>query len=190
MPTLPRAEWLAALTRLAPLSRIKEMLDAAPTTPRYFSPQSIAKVLNDEPPVIALRPEQFHQLASPLPRSAAAPYIDHYARMITRGDWVEPPPGLYMEHYLQQQRARPFEGFNSVPWLKFIRDPQNPEVSQAHGHEGRHRMYVVQDLDPGARIPVQAFNLPPNPITTYSENPRAVPLDLSDVPRFSQGGLS
>ena len=199
MPTLPKLEWLAKAVSILGDSaqggeRLKN-LSQLPKVEKYFSPLAAVNAIRRSDPgqVIALTPEEFLYLAAPLQKSQAQPYINHYKDLISKGDWVDPPPGLFMDHYLESARNRPFEGFSDIPFLEYMQDPSLATRGQIQGHEGRHRMNVVQELDPGIRIPVRISTtrdtLPEKPRRVYPETGSGDSLDLTKLPRFADGGI-
>ena len=199
MPTLPKLEWLAKAVSILGDSaqggeRLKN-LSQLPKVEKYFSPLAAVNAIRRSDPgqVIALTPEEFLYLAAPLQKSQAQPYINHYKDLISKGDWVDPLPGLFMDHYLEFARNRPFEGFSDIPFLEYMQDPSLATRGQIRGHEGRHRMNVVQELDPGIRIPVRISTtrdtLPEKPRLVYPETGSGDSLDLTKLPRFADGGI-
>ena len=176
--------------------RLQRMYEELPALPRYLSPRAVSRSLTLSEPgqVVALSPDQFLSLAAHLPKEVAAPYVDHYSDLITHGKWVEPSPGLFMEHYLQGRRNTPFEGFEETPWLRYMQHPSDPSIGQITGHEGRHRFYTLQQLDPTLQLPTRISELghplPALPREVYPESGNTpTPLDLSKAKRYDRGGL-
>lgn len=188
--------WIDQLLKLAAQkARAIELYEKLPHVSEAFSPKAVAYALDETGPnqLTALRPSEFKQLAYPLSQEQAAPYVSHYADLLKNRAWSEPPEGLFMEHYLEGVRKEPFEGFSSVPYLRYLQDPTSPARGQVTGHEGRHRFLTLDSLfGPDLEWPVrfQGSELPKRPYFVYPESGIGSSVDLSSKPRFAQGGLN
>ncbi len=183
--------------------RLYSMTQDMPHMTEIFSPDAAAELLVRHPEgfVKPLTPGEFRSLAAPLPRDQVEPYIEHYKDLLTQQRWVEPPPGLFQDRYLNQMREKGFEGFEDVPRLWYHPAfPDEPNLSgRITGHEGRHRAYAIEDLyGPDVEMPVGFYN-PGNtdrvPYFMYPETPD--PQDLLykrsiEMPRrkYAKGGLA
>lgn len=189
MPRLSPLNWIKKLVELAPehASRATRIMDELPHTSQLYSPRAVAEALNTSPELTTLNPREFKHLALNLPEDQAAPYVEHYAELLRKGDWVEPAPDLFLEHYLEKQRSRPFEGFSDVPFLDLKLDQNR---GQAIGHEGRHRFRAIDELygpDEESLVRIR----PQIPRFIYSQNPGSIGyVDTLKKRRFAKGGLN
>lgn len=183
--------------------RLYSMIQDMPHMAEIFSPDAAAELLVRHPDgfVKPLTPGEFRSLATPLPRDQVEPYIEHYKDLLTQQRWVEPPPGLFRDRYLNQMREKGFEGFEDVPRLWYHPAfPDEPNLSgRITGHEGRHRAYAIEDLyGPDVEMPVGFYNQGNTdrvPYFMYPETPD--PQDLMykrsiEMPRrkYANGGLA
>jgi len=187
---------LLSLTRQTPehLTRASGLYEELPHIAKAYSPSSVAQALEYAPPgqIMAMRPDQYRSLAQYLPKEQSDPYVAHYAKLLRDREWSEPPPNLFMEHYLNTVRNRPFEGFSDIPFLQYMQDPMSKIRGQITGHEGRHRNLAIEDVfGPDLEWPVRFSRdpLPKSPMLVYPEGPGSS-RDLSRNKRFAQGGLA
>lgn len=187
---------LLSLVSSPNVGRAGKLYEELPHTQKAYSPQAVANILEWAPQndIVGLRPREFRELSEYLSREQADPYVAHYKNLLEQRKWVEPPPDLFMEHYLETVRNQPFEGFSSVPFLQYKQDPTSPIRGQIMGHEGRHRFLTLEDLyGPDLDWPVRISNthdrLPKHPMMVYPQHGLTPSLDLSRKPRFAQGGL-
>lgn len=187
---------LRQLTEAAHRSRAEELYERLPHISEVYSPKAVADAVEWTPSrdIVAMRPKEFRDLSEYLPREQADPYVAHYRDLVKNKRWVEPQPNLFMEHYLDTVRNRPFEGFSSIPFLQYKQDPTSAIRGQIMGHEGRHRFLTIEDLfGPDLDWPVRISNthdsLPKHPMMVYPQGGMRPAIDLSRKPRFAQGGL-
>ena len=192
MARLSPLKWLARIAELTPqhAKRAEAILDTIPHISNVYSPDAIADAFSPHSTLTTLTPREFKSLAFNLPDDQAQPYVDHYADLIRKGDWVEPPPRLFLDHYVDRMRSRPFEGFSEVPFLDLMLDPASPKVrGQVIGHEGRHRNRVIEQLySPEEETLVRIR--PSVPDFIYGENPGDYSVFTKGRPKFSKGGLN
>ena len=192
MAKLSPLTWLARIAELAPQhsKRAEAILDTLPRTSEIYSPGAVAQALSSGDTLTSLSPREFKYLALNLPEDQAAPYVQHYANLLRAGDWVEPPPRLFMEHYLDRMRQRPFDGFEDVPYLDLKLDPTSPRRGQTIGHEGRHRFRTI-DILYGPEEESLVRIRPSVPRFIYSQNPgSSLYVDTLKKNRFAKGGLN
>ena len=192
---MPWVDKLLSLTNQP--KRAAQLYEELPHVAKAYSPQSVANALEYAPEgqILGMRPQQYRNLAAYLSKEQADPYVAHYADLLKNRAWVEPPKGLFMEHYLDTVRDQPFEGFSSVPFLQYMQDPTSKIRGQITGHEGRHRNLAVEDVfGPDLEWPVRFSNikdpLPKSPLLIYPEGGIGSSHDLSRNKRFAQGGLN
>lgn len=198
MPILSPLKWIKEAILRAPdqAQRITRVFEELPHVPQTYSPEAVAFATRTTPEneLFTLTPGEFRSLAHNLPRDQALPYVNHYQNLISSGDWVDPPPGIFMDHYLERMRKRPFEGFDDLPFLQFRLDPEVPSVGQVTGHEGRHRNLTLEQLfGPDKEWLVRAipeYNRRDRlPITLYGEDLFSPAIDLSKKRRYASGGI-
>lgn len=173
------------------IQRISRLYDKQPLIARSYSPEAVSRAIEYSQPkqVALLHPGEFKALAFPLDSKMAAPYVKHYKDLLKQQKWVEPDEGLFMDHYLDRMREKPFEGFSDVPFLQYKQDPTSELRGQVYGHEGRHRMITLDQLYPGEKFPVRfQGDLPNRPRFVYPEAPGGVSIDLSGSDRYASGG--
>lgn len=192
--------WIDELLKLSQLpqqsKRAARMYEELPQIAKAYTPESVAQALEyaNEGQIMAMRPQQFRELSLYLPKEQSDPYVAHYAQLLKDGQWSEPPDGLFMEHYLNTIRNKPFNGFSDVPFLQYKQDPTSKIRGQIVGHEGRHRNLAVEDVfGPDLEWPVRFSKakdrLPASPMLVYPEGGIKGAVDLSRNKRYAGGGL-
>lgn len=194
-----------ALTRRheGQIPRLERLHQEFPMMADVYSPKAVSDMVlrSPEGSIMGLTPRRFLDIAAPLDRAVADPYVQHYKELLQNRGWVDPQdPNLYTDWYLNKARQTPFEGFDDVPLLIY-KDLYKDSPGLAgiiSGHEGRHRSHVISDLfGPGTPMPVQLMGdrVPRRPYSVYPEvhDPSRlqyyVPRDWSGLNRFRHGGL-
>lgn len=178
--------------------RVKQILQDMPYTADIYTPESVASAVDSSAQLRGISPSEFLELAYPIEmHSGVRDLRDHYIDLIREGRWVEPPQGIFTERYLSNQRARPFRGFDDVPFLE-VQEKPGMEW-QIGGHEGRHRSLALEKLygpdEPQlTRFLKQYDSEKPLglkfPQKTYTEARDGNWLDLTRTRRYKRGGLS
>lgn len=124
--------------------RVQRILEDMPYTADIYAPEALGRAVSSGVQLRGVTPDQFTELAYPLELTGTAKnLVEHYADLLRNKRWTEPTPGIFTQRYLDQQRAKPFLGFDDVPFLEVSTKPGQWRVT---GHEGRHRNMALRKL--------------------------------------------
>lgn len=133
--------------------RLYSMIQDMPHLAEVYSPSAMGEAVAFSDPgfIRGVTPGEFHDLAAPFNRNdpRIARYIEHYKDLVRTGKFdPSTAPLTFTKSYMERQAGKPYEGFESVPWLQFenIYEDMPGMSGVIIGHEGRHRAAVLSDL--------------------------------------------